>query len=169
MPKYTVEEVLEIIQGLSPEEKASLKTQLSSLLDGASPASTVQQSRSMTVGGDFQIGGTGVTVDMSQQQTVGSPSPSNATEKANTTQTLIQAINALHQQVLDSSDLNPVEKATAEIPLKTATEELHKDAPDKSLIDQSIAALQKGLEGVETLTEPVMRVAALVAKAWLVL
>ncbi|EKU99220.1 hypothetical protein Lepto7375DRAFT_1239 [Leptolyngbya sp. PCC 7375] len=169
MPKYTVEEVLEIIHGLSPEEKTSLKTQLSTLLDVASAASTVQQSRSMTVGGDFQIGGTDVTVEMSQQQTVGSHSPGNTAEEANTTQTLIQALNVLHQQVLDSSELNPIEKATAEVPLKTAAEELQKEQPDKSLIDQSIAALKKGLEGVETLAEPVMKVAALVSKAWIVL
>ncbi|MFZ4677282.1 MAG: hypothetical protein ACOYM4_16590, partial [Nodosilinea sp.] len=55
--------------------------------------------------------------------------------------------------------------ATAKVPIATVAEELKKDKPDKDLIDQSVEALRKGLAGVETLAEPVMRVAALVAKA----
>lgn len=168
MPKYTVEEVLEIIQGLSTEEQEMLKARLNQTADGSSVAVPTQQMRTMSVGGNFQVGGRGVAVDMSQQQTVGSQvTPS---EKSSVTSAeLGQAIAALHQQILHTAALNPVEKATAEIPLKTVATELAKEQPDKNLIDQAIAALQKGLAGVETLAEPVKRVAALVAKAWIVL
>lgn len=167
MPKYTVEEVLEIIQALSAEEQAALKAQLK-LLSGPGETSTVQQTRTMTVGGNFQVGGKGATVDMSQHQTVGSPAISQAAAGISS-QEIAQAIAALHQQILTTSALNPVEKATAEVPLKTVAAELEKAAPDKNLIDQSITALQKGLSGVETLADPVKRVAALLAKAWIVL
>lgn len=167
MPKYTVEEVLEIIQALSAEEQAALKAQLK-LLSGPGETSTVQQTRTMTVGGNFQVGGKGATVDMSQHQTVGSSAISQAAAGISS-QEIAQAIAALHQQILTTSALNPVEKATAEVPLKTVAAELEKAAPDKNLIDQSITALQKGLSGVETLADPVKRVAALLAKAWIVL
>jgi ribosomal protein S4 len=167
MPKYTVDEVLEIIQGLSTEELAILKAQLKRM-SGAGEASTVQQTRTMTVGGNFQVGGKGVTVDMSQQQAVGSLAiPQEKSDVSS--QEIAQEIAALHQQILTTSALNPVEKATAEVPLKTVAAELEKETPDKNLIDQSITALQKGVSGIETLADPVKRVAALIAKAWIVL
>lgn len=166
MPKYTVDDVLEIIGNLSTEEKVSLKTQLSTVLEAATPAaSTTQQSRSMTVGGNFQVSGSGVTVDMSQQQTVGNTTAGSTHGDADTTQALLQALAVLQQQVLGSSGLNVIEKATAKVPIETMAAELGKEKPDKDLIDQSVEALRKGLAGVETLAEPVMRVAGLVAKA----
>lgn len=166
MPKYTVNDVLEIIGSLSAEEKASLKAQLNAVLDATPPgASTTQQSRSMTVGGNFQVSGSGVTVDMSQQQTAGHASPGSQPSDTDTTQALLQALSELQQQVLRAGSLNPIEKATAKVPIETMATELKKEKPDKDLIDQSVEALRKGLAGVETLAEPVMRVAGLVAKA----
>ncbi|MBE9156573.1 hypothetical protein IQ265_06985 [Nodosilinea sp. LEGE 06152] len=167
MPKYTVDDVLEIICSLSVEEKASLKAQLSTVLEAATSADRVtQQSRSMSVGGNFQVSGSGVTVDMSQRQTVGNSSTDG---NADTTQALLQALAALQQQVINSANLNSIEKATAKVPITTLATELEKEKPDKDLIDQSVEALRKGLAGVETLAEPVMRVAGLVAKAMVLL
>lgn len=171
MPKYTVAEVLEIISSFSPEEKIQLQAQLPAILtmQPGDTAATAQQSRSMTVGGNFQVGGTGVTVDMSQRQTLGNGAIDQVADRDTATQALLQAMAHLQQQILQSSQLNQIEKATAAVPLQTAVAELQKDQPDKTLIDQSVAALKKGLEGVETLADPVMRVAALVAKAWILL
>lgn len=166
MPKYTIDDVLEIIGNLSAEEKATLKTRLSTVLEAANPkASSTQQSRSMAVGGNFQVSGSGVTVDMSQQQTVGNITPGSHQGDADTTQALLQALAALQQEVLKVGSLNSIEKATAKVPIETIATELEKEKPDKDLIDQSVEALRKGLVGVETLAEPVMRVAGLVAKA----
>jgi len=169
MPKYTVEDVLEIISSLSYEEKSTLKAQLNTVLSGTTIPTATQQSRSMTVGGGFQVSGSGVTVDMSQHQAIGSDSSQARDDLSATTQDLLQALEALHQEVLKSSQLNTIEKATAKVPIAAATAELQKAQPDKSLVDQSVAALKKGLAGVETLAEPVMRVATLVAKAWVML
>lgn len=164
MPKYTVDDVLEIIGSLSPEEKAILQARLSPVLEAPAP-STTQQTRSMTVGGNFQVSGSGVTVDMSQQQRVGHTTAGAHPGDADTTQALLQALSELQQQVLKAGSLNPIEKATAKVPIETMAAELKKEKPDKDLIDQSVEALRKGLAGVETLAEPVMRVAGLVAKA----
>lgn len=170
MPKYTVDDVLEIVSSLSTEEKAILKAQLSTVLEAATPAnSATQQSRSMAVGGNFQVSGSGVTVDMSQQQTVGNTTVGPTQGNADTTQALLKALAVLQQQVLSSASLNPIEKATAKVPMATLATELEKEKPDKDLIDQSVEALRKGLAGVETLAEPVMRVAGLVAKAMVLL
>ena len=46
MPKYTVDDVLEIIRDLSPEEKASLKAQLATVLEAGSVSSATQQTQS---------------------------------------------------------------------------------------------------------------------------
>jgi hypothetical protein len=169
MPKYTVEEVLEIISGLGPEEKNILKTRLRDVLASSAVPHAAQQTRSMTVGGNFQVGGSGVTVDMSQQQAIGNTTVGPTQGNADAIQALLQALESLQQQILSSTDLNLVEKATAKVPLATATAELQKDKPNKDLIDQSVEALRKGLAGAEALAEPVMRVAALLAKAWVVL
>lgn len=169
MPKYTVEDVLEIISSFSCEEKSTLKAQLNTVLSVTPIPTTTQQSRSMTVGGNFQVSGSGATVDMSQRQVIGSDGTKVRDDLPTTTQDLLQALEALHQEVLKSSQLNTIEKATAKVPIATAAAELRKAQPDKSLVDQSVAALKKGLVGVETLAEPVMRVATLVAKAWVML
>jgi len=81
-------------------------------------------------------------------------------------QAAFAAIAQLKQQIAASPDLNPIEKATVEVPIKMLEAELQKPQPDRSLVKQAIAALQKGLNGVITLTEPVTNVAALIAKAW---
>ncbi|MBE7385407.1 MAG: CHAT domain-containing protein [Leptolyngbya sp. SIO1E4] len=78
----------------------------------------------------------------------------------------LAAIANLKQNIAATEDLNPIEKATVEVPISMLETELQKPQPDKSLIDQAIAALQKSLNGVVTLAEPVAKVATLVAKAW---
>ena len=78
----------------------------------------------------------------------------------------LAAVTQLKQSITSSPDLNPIEKATVEVPVKMLESELQKPQPDKSLVEQAIAAIKKGLDGVVTLAEPVTKVATLVAKAW---
>lgn len=80
-------------------------------------------------------------------------------------QSALNAIAQLKHAIANSPDLNPIEKATAEVPTKMLAAELQKPQPDKSVVEQAIAALQKGLDGVVTLAAPVAQVVTLVAKA----
>ena len=81
----------------------------------------------------------------------------------------LEALQHLKQQVSETTALNPVQKSMANAPLDMLETELKKSEPDKGLIEQAISCLKQGLEGVETLAEPAMKVASLVAKAWLIL
>ncbi|WP_413168063.1 hypothetical protein ACL6C3_15220 [Capilliphycus salinus ALCB114379] len=71
------------------------------------------------------------------------------------------------REIAQTEALNPVEKASVEVPIKIIETELQKPQPNKTSIDQAVALLKKGLESVETLAEPVMKVAAILAKVWM--
>lgn len=170
MPKYSVEDVLAIIQSLSPEEKQRLISRLPTVLDSAvTAAGSSSQNRSMTVGGNFEVSGSGLSVDFSQQQAGGSLHAPKIVEQAPSApaiKVLARELAALKAEIKRSSDLNPLQKKTAAAPINVLQEELQKSQPDKNLIDQAVASLKKGLTGVQSLAEPTMKVAALVAKAW---
>jgi len=180
MPKYSVEEVIDIIRSLTAEEKATLTAELPTFLDLAidplppsAPVQTQSQTRSMSVGRDFKVGGTGATVDFSQVQTGGNQAIVTPGSAASTQVIELQAIldefAGLKRAILQSDRLNPVQRATAEVPLQIVQTELQKPKPDRSLVGQAIATLKQGLEGIQSLAEPTLKVAELVAKAWLVL
>lgn len=169
MPKYTVEEVLEIIQSLSPEEKHRLTAALPSVLTSQAISPSTAQTSTTSIGGDFRVSGTGVSVDFSQTQTVGQPPPADGLETGALAQQLLQALEELRQSIATNPELNEIQKATAVVPLEAATGELKKEQPDKTFVGQAIATLKKGLEGVQTLAEPTIKVAELLAKAWVVL
>jgi hypothetical protein len=81
-------------------------------------------------------------------------------------QIAVEALARLKHGVSTADALNPIERATAEVPINLLEAELQKPTPDKSVIDQAIAILKKTLDGVITLAEPVTQVAALIAKAY---
>ena len=81
-------------------------------------------------------------------------------------QTALEAIAKLKQDIAASDALNLVEKKQTELTATMLEEELQKSKPDKNIIDQTVVALKKGLEGVMILAKPVEKVAELVAKAW---
>jgi hypothetical protein len=92
---------------------------------------------------------------------------SDRTQVTNTRlQAALAAVAQLKQAIASSPDLNPIEKATVEVPAKMLESELQKPQPDKSLVELAIAALKKEMDRVATLAEPVTKVATLVAKAW---
>lgn len=172
MPKYSVEEVLAIIKALTPEEKNVLKAHLPSVLDLSSNSvsgSSSTQSRSMSIGGNFEVKGKDLSVDFSQKQAGGEIYAASTTvghQSSPTLQLLARELAALKQEIHNTQNLNSLQKKTVEAPVTVLEEELKKPEPDKNLIDQAVTSLKKGLSGVQSLAEPTMKVAALVAKAW---
>ncbi|EAW38987.1 CHAT domain-containing protein [Lyngbya sp. PCC 8106] len=79
----------------------------------------------------------------------------------------LNELKKLKQEISATNALNSIQKKQAEFPVEMIETELKKPQPDKSLIDEAVEALKKGLEGVETLAEPVMKVAAILAKVWI--
>ncbi len=79
----------------------------------------------------------------------------------------LNELKKLKQEIAATNALNSIQKKQAEFPVETIETELKKPQPDKGLIDEAVEALKKGLEGVETLAEPVMKVAAILAKVWI--
>jgi hypothetical protein len=169
MPKYSVGEVLEIIKNLTDEEKLELQQSLSSVLGSIATAAKPMESHSQNIEG-ITIGSGNSGIDFNQLQ---------ADRGSNVNQSKIQArlqnvdvqealtlLSKLKQDIATSNALNPIEKKTLEVPLQTIEGELNKPKPDKNLVEQSIAALKKGLTGVVELAEPALKLAPLVAKVW---
>jgi hypothetical protein len=171
MFKFTVEQVLEIIQSLTAEEKAQLSAELPDIL--AIPAtlkSGIVQNRSMSVGGDFQVSGTGVTVDFSQTQsgteTQRLQSTVGTAEQPLPIAELLAGLAQLQEAIAYTPLLNPSQKTEVQTSLKMLESEIQKPQPDKGLVQRTIDTLKQGLEGVLLLAEPTLKVADLVSKAW---
>jgi hypothetical protein len=79
----------------------------------------------------------------------------------------LAALAKLKEQVVATAELSTFARKDAQAKIEMLQEELQKPQPDKSFVDEVVAALQQGLNGVLTLTGPVTQVATLVAKAWM--
>ncbi len=99
-----------------------------------------------------------LNLDQSYTQTVGENSK---------LETALNELQKLKQEIAVTNALNSIQKKQAGIPIEEIETELKKPQPDKSLINEAVEALKKGLEGVETLAEPVMKVAAILAGVWI--
>jgi hypothetical protein len=170
MFKLTVEQVLESIAALTSDEKAELQVKLPTVLS-LETASSIPQSGQSQSFRDISMTGEGHDFSATQaNRDVILPQRTTQASKQNTDlQEAISVLEQLKQDVNKSNTLNQIEKVTVEVPIQVIEAELKKQEPDKSLVDQAIVSLKKGLEGVQTLAEPVMKVAALIAKAWVVL
>jgi hypothetical protein len=169
MPKYSVNEVLDIIKNLTNEENLELQNSLPNILDIIGTAAKVVESHSQNIG-NISIGNSNSGIEFNQLQTDRGSSvnqnKSQATLQNFDAQEALKLVSKLKQDIAASNVLNPIEKKTLEIPIQTIEEELKKPKPDKSLVQQSIEALKKGLTGVAELAEPVLQLAPLVAKVW---
>ena len=170
MPKYTVDEVIDIIKTLSVDDKATLKEKLPELLGAAASGRNqafAQQSQSF---GNITMGD-GASSNVSQVAAQGDVDLAQSTTKvtgaSGNVEEILQGLNGLKQEILNSG-LNKLEQKTAEAGIEVLAEEVKKPEPEKDLIDQTLAALEKGLRGAEKLIEPTMRISALVAKLWLI-
>ncbi|QUY45850.1 CHAT domain-containing protein [Acaryochloris marina] len=72
----------------------------------------------------------------------------------------------LKQEVSVTDALSSFAKKDTEARIVMLQEELQKQQPDKSLVNEVIEALKQGLSGVLTLAELMTQVATFVAKAW---
>lgn len=170
MPTYSVSDILEIIKTLTPGQKLELQRELPTVLAAVGKDTTTSgKSQSMsevTITGSSEI-------DLSQiQAEQGSSidqSKTQATLENTDLKEALSVLEKLKQTVTTNSSLNPLIKEVAEEKIQAIQKEVQKPQPDKSLVDQAIVALKKGLAGVEELAEPVMKVAGLVAKAWMVI
>jgi hypothetical protein len=169
MPKYSVSEVLDIIKSLTESEKLELQQSLPSVLGTIATTAKAVESHSQSIEG-ITIGNSNSGINFNQTQ---------ADRGSNINQSKIQArlqnidvqealtlVSKLKQDIAASNALNPIEKKTLEVPLQTIEEELNKPKPEKNLVDQSIAALKKGLTGVVELADPMLKLVPLVAKVW---
>ena len=80
----------------------------------------------------------------------------------------IAALAQLKDTIANTDALGSYEKKRAKGDVEFVEEEIQKQRPDKSGIDQAIAALKQALSGIVTLAEPVTKVAELIVKAWMV-
>jgi hypothetical protein len=169
MPKYSVSDVLDIIKNLTAEEKLELQQSLPSVLGTMGTTAKTVESHSQNIEG-INIGSGNSDIGFNQQQADRGSSVNQSRTQATLenvdVQEALKLLSTLKQDIVATNALNPIEKKTLEVPLQTIEAELKKPKPDRSLVEQSIEALKKGLTGVAELAEPVLKLAPLVAKVW---
>jgi hypothetical protein len=98
-----------------------------------------------------------INIDQSYNQTIGQNSK---------IEVVLNQLQQLKQEIAITNALKSIQKKQVVLPIEMIETELNKSQPDKSLIDEAVEALKQGLEGVETLAKPVMKVAEILATAW---
>lgn len=97
-----------------------------------------------------------VTIDQSRTETTVAENPE--------LQAALEALAQLKEAIASTDAVGGTEKKMAAIPIEELEAELQKPEPQKNVVDQTIAVLQRTFDGVAGLTEPVAKVAGLVAK-----
>lgn len=168
MPKYTVDEVLDIIKSLTAEEKTALQSQLSVILGTSATSNLQAQTQQSQSFGNITMGD-GNEVKAEQFSAEGSVniSETNANIQGGKAdiKEAFELLNYMKQELNKIDNLNALEKKDAQSKIEFVEEELKKSKPDKDLITQAVDALEKGLKGVEKLIEPTIKVAKLVGSA----
>jgi hypothetical protein len=168
MPKYSVEDVIDIIKTLTFQEKILLKTKLSEVLDAeagltSNPQPKTQQSQSF---GNITIG-SGGTSNIDQIAAEGGVNLDRSTTHLqgfqNNIQEALNLLQTLKQNINNSEKFNKIEKKNLESTIEVVEEELDQQKPDKDLIDRAIEALSKKLEGIEKLAQPLLKLTKLIA------
>jgi hypothetical protein len=168
MPKYTVEDVLEIVKTFTTEEKIALQSQLSTVLNspnslGTTPSSRNQQSQSF---GNVTLG-SGNTFDANQIAAEGSVNLARSTNKGEFVKAEIQEaldlLQTLKQGITKTEKMNVLEKKNAEATISVVEEELAKPKPDKNLLMQAGTALETCCKKVAEFAEPALSIASIIA------
>ena len=150
------------------EEKKELQLEISEMLisDISTTKSLQRQSQSFR---NVSIDGNNIAADFGQKQVIGgnitSPQKVISTQD-HSVQEALSVLAELKQAIINNDNLDVLQKATTEAQVRVIENELNNPEPDKGLVSCTISTLKKGLGGVLTLAEPVMKVANLVAKAW---
>jgi hypothetical protein len=168
MPKYTVEDVLDIIKTFTPEEKTALQTQLFAVLNsttspGITPSGRNQQSQSF---GNVTLG-SGNTFDANQIAAEGSVNIARSTNKGEFVKKEIQEaldlLQSLKEGIAKTEKMNILEKKNAEATISVVEEELTKPKPDKNLLSQAGKALGVCCKSVAEFAEPALSIASIIA------
>jgi folylpolyglutamate synthase/dihydropteroate synthase len=165
MPKYSLQDVLDIIQTLTPDEKSQLQDRLPHIISATITDATPQRSQSQSFGNINMGKGNTFTANQAGEEVNSSQSNIQASVQNDSLQQALDILQKLREDVSQSDVLNKLQKTTINGTIKVVEEEISKPQPDKSLLDQAIEALKKGVE-IISLAEPVMKVAGLVAGAW---
>ncbi len=171
MPKYTVEDVLEIIQNFTIEERAKLKAQLPNLLGNISvaPQHLNTQSLSQAFGDVVASGTSSVSIEQvaSGNDTVLSNSEAQVTATSSTLAEALDLLKKLKADVTVNQNLGRLEKKNIEGAIEIAEEELKTGKPDQNLVDEAIEMIKRGLKGVQDLAVPVTNIADMIARLWI--
>lgn len=169
MPKYTVEDVLDIIKTFTTEEKKALQSHFPAILDSTDlpeiklPIARNQQSQSF---GNVTLS-SGNTFDVNQIAAEGSVNLAHSTNKDKFTKPEIQEaldlLQTLKQGIANTEKLNILEKKNAEATISVVEEELAKPKPDKNLLSQAGQALQACCKSVAEFAEPALSIASIIA------
>ena len=169
MPKYTVEDILEIVKTFTPEEKTALQNQLPALLNSLDlptiklPTAKNQQAQSF---GNVTLG-SGNTFDANQISAEGSVNLARSTNKGEFVKKEIQEafnlLQTLKQEVANTEKLNKLEKKNVEATISVVEEELAKPKPDKNLLTQAGNALGVCCKNVAEFAEPALAIANIIA------
>jgi hypothetical protein len=167
MPKYTVEEILDIVQMFTSEDKSKFLTKLSSITTESATSVTPQRYQeqhfgNISLGSGSALAANQAGGDIRSDQGIVQSSVENVN-----LQEALDILQKLKQDINQSDTLNRLEKATLEGTIKIMEEETTKPKPDKKLLDQAIDILKSGLKAI-SLVEPVIKVADLLAKVWMV-
>ncbi|MBD2043918.1 hypothetical protein [Microcoleus sp. FACHB-672] len=168
MPKYTVDEVLDIIKSLTAEEKTALQSQLSVILGtGATSNLQAQTQQSQSFGNITMRDGNEVKAEQFSAEGSVNISETNANIQGGKAdiKEAFELLSFMKQELSQTDNLNALEKKDAQSKIEFVEEELKKSKPDQDLITQAVEALEKGLKGVEKLIEPTIKVAKLVGSA----
>lgn len=169
MPKYTIEDVLDIIKTFTREEKKTLQNHLSVVLDSTDlpeiklPIARNQQSQSF---GNVTLSGSN-TFDANQIAAEGYVNLARSKNKSeffnSEIQEALDLLQKLKQGITNTEKLNILEKKNAEATISVVEEELAKPKPDKSLLSQAGKALQVCCKSVAEFAEPALSIANIIA------
>ncbi|WP_017720830.1 hypothetical protein [Kamptonema formosum] len=170
MPKYSLDEILDILKNLTPEEKAQLQEQLPAVLDGAgAPASRFQKkTQPSPFTGSIRVReGNAFAGGQVSAEAATNLEGSSAEARTTEIQEALDLLRLIKKGIVRTSILKNNQKKNLESTLEVVLEELKKDKPDKDLIDLALESLEKGLRGVDSLAGPTREVAQIIATAWL--
>lgn len=168
MPKYSVDDVLDIIKSLSAEEKIALQSQLPAVLGTTTPSIVpAKNQQSQSFGNITMRDSNEFEVDQISSKGSVNMSKTNANLQSQTSnlQEALKLLIQIKKEVATVDQLNVFERKDIQSKVEILEEELKKKNPDKDLISHAVEAIEKGLKGVERLLEPTVKVAKLVGAA----
>lgn len=169
MFKLTVEQILSCIADLSPEEKQHLQEQLPAVLGAAMTSTQPNSGQAMTNSlGSVSFGAGSSTFNFQPVMAGGDATSTVAVGQpaSDVNGELLQALEALKRAIQTSQQIDPLTQAGATAEVDKLSAAVQSPEADPSLIEKTVTALKRGLQGVQDLATPTLAVASLVARVW---